>query len=72
MNSELSNKSKMRLYLLTSLSCFLWLIQVVYETVSSKQDVFSIYNVIFYISLMIVIAYTSYSAYSLWQSEKGK
>lgn len=72
MNSELSNKSKMRLYLLTSLSCFLWLIQVVYEMVSSKQDVFSIYNVIFYISLMIVIAYTSYSAYSLWQSEKGK
>lgn len=67
MNGELSNKAKVRLYVFTSLSCLLWLGQSIYEAISLEQEVFSIYNIIFYLSLLIVMGYTAYSAYSLWR-----
>lgn len=68
MNKELSGKSKARLYGLTAISCLLWLIQTLHDTIVSHQVIFSISNIVFYLCLIIVIAYSAHSAYSFWKS----
>ncbi|MFV0556495.1 MAG: hypothetical protein ACK5LM_05290 [Lactovum sp.] len=66
---EMTDKAKSRLYALTSIACGVWLIQAVMKAVEQGQF-WSYLNLIFYFSMLIVISYTSYSAYELWKLEK--
>lgn len=62
MGKELNEASKSRLYGLTAIFCSLWLIQSIYDTIQAQQKVFTWLNIIFYLSLFLVIVYNVYSA----------
>ncbi|MDR0297064.1 MAG: carbon starvation protein [Streptococcaceae bacterium] len=70
MNKELNPTQKSRLYGLTALVCAFWLGQSILKAVKS-ENLLSVYNVIFYISLILVISYTSFSAYQLWSENRN-
>lgn len=67
MNKELNDLAKSRLYGLTSIVCSIWLVQSIYETIQQKQEIFTVLNIIFYLSIIIVIVYTAFSAYEMKQ-----
>ncbi|PNY18438.1 carbon starvation protein [Streptococcus parauberis] len=68
MNKELNSASKARLYGLTSIVCSIWLIQTIYQTIKLGEPIFSFLNIVFYISIIIVVVYTAISA----KSERNK
>lgn len=72
MNKELSDVSKSRLYALTAIVCAAWLGQSIYQTIEKGQQVFTVLNIIFYLSILLVVVYTSYSAYEMWKLTKNK
>ncbi|GAB2025347.1 hypothetical protein OfM1_14180 [Lactovum odontotermitis] len=71
MNKELNSTQKSRLYGLTAIVCAIWLGQSVMKAVQDSQ-LFSVYNIIFYICLLLVIAYTAFSAYQMWKQARSE
>lgn len=59
---EMNEKAKSRLYGLTSILCLGWLGQAAYQAWKSDQ-LWTILNLIFYVSMIIVVAYTGFSAF---------
>ena len=57
---EMNDKSKSRLYLLTSMICLIWLGQVIFKAWQTSS-LWSIANLVFYASMIIVVGYTGYS-----------
>lgn len=57
----MNDKAKSRLYALTSITCFAWLIQAMFQD-NQKGHMWSLLNLIFYGSIIFVILYTAYSA----------
>jgi len=73
MNKELDDIAKSRLYGLTSIVCSIWLLQSGYKTMVSEQNLLTISNIVFYLSILIVIAYTAYSSLEIRKSKhQGK
>ncbi|MDR2976654.1 MAG: carbon starvation protein [Streptococcaceae bacterium] len=71
MNKELNTTQKSRLYGLTAIVCAIWLGQSLFKA-NHEDQLFSVYNVIFYICLLLVIAYTAFSAYQMWKQAKSE
>lgn len=57
----MNDKAKSRLYALTSITCFAWLVQAMLQD-RQKGQMWSLLSLIFYGCIMIVILYTAYSA----------
>ncbi|MGT2666102.1 hypothetical protein ACVRYP_02090 [Streptococcus rifensis] len=70
MNKEMSDHAKARLYGLTALVCSFWLGQSIYDTIVANQKLVTVLNIIFYLSMIIVIGYTAYSSYELFKKIK--
>ncbi|WEG12490.1 hypothetical protein PU629_20705 [Pullulanibacillus sp. KACC 23026] len=62
----MNDKAKARLYTLTSISCFAWLVQAMLQD-RQKGQMWSLLNLIFYGCIILVILYTAYSAVQMWK-----
>jgi hypothetical protein len=62
----MNDKAKMRLYALTSIACFAWLVDAIVQD-HQKGQTWSFLSLIFYTCMIIVILYTAYSALQIWK-----
>ena len=65
----MNDKAKSRLYALTSITCFAWLVQAMLQD-RQKGQMWSLYSLIFYGCIIIVILYTAYSAVQMWKMKE--
>lgn len=66
---QLSDRAKSRLYGMTSFVCSIWTIQTLIKAITIKS-LWSWPNIIFYLSMIIVIFYTGLSAYQMMKLDK--
>lgn len=66
-SSSMSTKAHARLSALTALACFVWLAQAVY-TAMRKNQLWYWPNVVFYLSMALIVGYTGYVAVHDWSS----
>ena len=64
----MNDKAKSRLYTLTSIACFGWLVQVILQN-RQTGEMWSMLSLIFYGCMIIVILYTAYSAVQMWKTK---
>lgn len=69
MNKELNDIQKSRLYGITAIVCGIWFVQTLMKA-SKSDELFSVYNIIFYFCILFVTGYTALSAYQLWKKTK--
>lgn len=65
---RMSAKSKSRLSMLTAGACLIWLIQAVYQAVQQHQVMYWP-NVVFYITMVLVVAGSLYSSLRDWSGD---
>lgn len=65
----MNDTAKARLYALTSIASFAWLLQAMLQN-RQKGQMWSALNLIFYGSMIIVILYTAYSAVQMWKMKE--
>ncbi len=61
--------AKMRLYALTSITCFAWLVQAMFQD-RQKGQMWSSLSLIFYGCMIFVVLYTAYSAVQIWKMKE--
>ncbi len=66
----MNGKAKARFYGLTSIVCTAWVIQTIVQAVKAGT-LWTWLNLIFYISMLLVIIYTGLSAYQMWKADKA-
>lgn len=64
----MNNKAKMRLYALTSIVCFAWLVQTMLQNRENGQ-MWSLLSLIFYGCMILVVLYTAFSAVQIWKTK---
>ena len=62
--------AKSRLYALTSITCFAWLVQAMLQNRQNGQ-MWSLLSLIFYGCIIFVILYTAYSAVQMWKMKEN-